>query len=99
MSVRIRVTALMLRFRGGDFFPGFGIVELGQLLFPFGGFLRLARGFVKLHEALKSFLHARFAAGWNSVLSLLHALVTREQQRLGLGVFLLPEQAAAHSAA
>jgi hypothetical protein len=30
-----------------------GLIELGQLLVPFRGFPRLARGFVELHEVLK----------------------------------------------
>ena len=82
----------LLPFRRINFF---GLLELGQLLLPFGGFLRLPRGFVELHEALKSFLHARFAERWNFILALLHAFVTREQQRPGFGEFLDDAQVAA----
>jgi hypothetical protein len=41
-----------LRFEGSGFLPGFTLAELRQLPVPFSGFLRLARGFVELRQAL-----------------------------------------------
>ena len=89
---------IRLRFGGSGFLPGFGLFELCQFPVPLGGFLRLARGFAELHEALEGFLHIPFAGGGNFVLALLHALVAGEQQRLGFGVFLLPQQTGAQQA-
>ena len=47
-----------------------------------------------MHQTFERFLGAGFACGGNLAFALLHAFITRDQQRLGLGVFLLPAQTA-----
>src|SRR5438034_9767672 len=98
MSVTIRVTSLMLRSTGGGLLLRFGLVEFGQLGFPFRGFLRLTRGFVELHEALKGFRENLIAVA-NLILALPHAFVAGNEQRFSFGKLLLPQQSVAQHGA
>src|SRR5580704_6290798 len=77
---------------------------------PFGGLVGPARLFVKLHESPhgliqpwltllgKAPLLQGIAGNSNLVFTLLQALVAREQERLGFGVFFLPQQTATEQA-
>lgn len=68
---------------------------LRQLLPPFGGFVFLVGAVVQIDEALNRFGQADLALGGDVGLVLFHAFVAGQEQRFGLGVFLLAEQAAA----
>src|SRR5207247_1024 len=61
---------------------------------PLDRFSGLSARFVKLDHALKRFDEPGFVFDRNFLLSLLHPLTAREQQRFGVSIFLLPEQTA-----
>jgi len=65
------------------------------LLAPLGGFVGFAPGLVKLHEPLTRQFQVVAIGDSNSVFSGEHALIAFEQQRFGLGVFLLSREARA----
>lgn len=99
-STTLRIWVMALNFMALEqrFSSRLRLVELGQLLFRFGGPVRPGCGFVEFDKALKGFLQAPIANGGSSFLPLLQTLVTGEQQRLGFRIFLLPQQAAARHA-
>src|SRR5262245_59114600 len=74
-------------------------VGLLELLLPFGGLVQPAGLLVKLDQARDGLLEASLAVGGDFALSLLHAFVAGEEQRLGFGVFLLPQETASQQAA
>src|SRR5438309_531716 len=67
----------------------------GQLFAPAGGFVGLALGVVKLHQALQGLGKTRQRLRRYRLLALFHASVAFLEQRLGVGIFLLAEQTAA----
>ena len=66
---------------------------------PFGGLVRLAPGVVELDDPLGGLGQAFLGLRWDLGFAGLHSLVTLHEQRLGLGVFLLAEQAGAEPVA
>src|SRR5262245_23790370 len=66
-----------------------------QLFSPFGGLLRLARIVVELHQPLDGFAQAWLAELRDLGFALFHPFVALYQQRLGLVVLLVTQQAAA----
>src|SRR6266567_2230875 len=65
----------------------FGLLELGQLLLPFGGSVSAARFVEELHQTMKGFFDPNLAITRNFVLPLLHALVAGQQQRSASAYF------------
>ncbi len=90
--VRPRVAAV------SGFVPG-PVGGLRQLGPPFGRLVRLAPLLVKPDDTFAALRQARLAGRGNFGLAGLHALVARDDQRLGLRVLLLAQQAAAELAA
>src|SRR5262249_52202502 len=72
---------------------------LGQPGPPFGSLVLLAPLLVRPDDTFGGLGEARPAGRWDLGLAGLHALVARDDQRLGLGVLLLAQQAAAEQAA
>ena len=58
---------------------------------PFGGFVFSVRCVVEINEPLNCFRQADLALSRDVGLVLFHAFVARQEQRFGVGVFLLAE--------
>jgi hypothetical protein len=73
--------------------------EAFEPLFPIGGLGGFSGGLVQLDDALEGFFEARFVLGWKLFGPAAEPLVTGQQERLGFGELLLPQQAGAEEAA
>src|SRR5262245_35166752 len=85
--------------RRGDLLVSYGLIELGELLIPFRGFISLVGDFVESHQTIKRIAQAKLPCRRKTGQLLFEAFIARKQERLGFGVFFTFHQNATQNAA